>query len=78
MIIALALLLGAVLAAVWILRGRQAQGTDPALRNEYQVLRNTGAGLTLMDRLLARQPAPPMLEAPNPGRFVDLTEDDDR
>lgn len=70
--------LGAVLTAVWILRGRRPQGADPALRNEYQVLRNTGAGLSLVDRLLARQPQPPMIEAATPGRFVDLTEEDDR
>lgn len=71
-----ALAFGAILCGVWISR-RPAQrgGPDHELRNEWQVLRNEGARVSLMDRLLARPPAPPVIEASMPGRFVDLTEE---
>jgi hypothetical protein len=67
---------GAILAGVWLSRRPlQRIGADPELRNEYQVLRNEGARVTLMDRLLSRPPQGPVIEASTVGRFVDLADD---
>lgn len=67
---------GAILTGVWLSRRPlQRGGPDPELRNEYQVLRNEGARMSLVDRLLARPPQGPIIEASTVGRFVDLADD---